>query len=144
MSISNRSKIRSGGAEFVTPREPTLDLTTEKDRAMLRTAIVERPKRWRGLTDSFKDRCIDQLSRAMDETEQIEDLDRRVAARCSITRTIALIENQNQKDDHKAAELERPQQTGPVQIVVVDVPAGLQGGLRALEYQNGKANNPDG
>lgn len=60
------------------------------------------PKRWRGLDDEFKDRCVEQLKTALDEVGEVEDPAKRVAVRVDIVRTAALIEGQNQKDEHHA------------------------------------------
>ena len=91
-----------------------LDLSTERDRAMVRSYIARGPKRWKGVTEAVKDRCIGQLVQAMDEVESVDDLALKVSVRCNIAKTLAMIEGQNQKDDHQQQEAEKP--TGDVHI----------------------------
>lgn len=86
-----------------------IDLRTEKDRGLIRQAVKSWPKRWRGMTPEFKDKCIQQLSEALAEVDLIEDVDKRVMARTSIVKTAAVIEGQNQKDEHIEVEQKNPQ-----------------------------------
>ena len=80
----------------------SIDLTDPKDRGLIRTAMTWWPKRWRGLSPEFKDRCVDQLTTAIDEVGNVDDLAKRVATRVDIVRTAAMLEGQNQKDEHHA------------------------------------------
>jgi hypothetical protein len=93
----------SGGA----PRAMTLDLTNEKDRAMVRNAAVRRPARWRTVDEGFKDLMAQQLVLAVGDAKEIQDPFQRASVRTSITRTGALLVGQNQADDQINDENER-------------------------------------
>lgn len=123
-SVAEKTPPAPGGADSA------LDLTTEKDRGLVRTATKRWPARWRGLSPEFKDKCVEQLNKAMEEVGQVQDLEKRVSLRASLTKTATLMVGQEQKDDHKEADLDQAervlaagvgQQGGPVQIVIVDV-----------------------
>lgn len=96
--------IAAGGAGTV------LDMSNGQDRGLVRQTIANRPKRWRGVSEAVKDQCILQLKIAMEEVGAIDDQAERVKARCSIAKTLVMIEGQNQKDEHVALELTTPQQ----------------------------------
>jgi len=108
---SNNPPILSG-------RELSVDLTTERDRGLIRNAIKERPRRWAGMSAHIKEQCIEQLRRAMEEVESIDNLPERVKARTSIAKTLTMIEAQNQKDEHHAAEVDTPKQVEHRHFVV--------------------------
>lgn len=95
----------TGGAQSA------LDLTTERDRGLVRRACKEWPKRWRGLSDALKDRFIEDLKVASDAARAaLDDPDTAMDAAktlSSIAKTAAVIEGQNQKDEHLAASLEQ-------------------------------------
>jgi hypothetical protein len=90
------------------PGGAALDLTTEKDRGMVRSYITRSPRRWRGVTEAIKDRCVQQINIAMDEVESIDEPGLRVQVRMKIATTLAMIEGQNQKDDHAEQEADKP------------------------------------
>lgn len=90
--------IHSGGAESA------LDLTNEKDRGALRQALTWWPGRWSKMDQARRDRIVDELFRAVDEVEAIDDPVVRVAARASLVKTAVMIEGQTQKDQHKAID----------------------------------------
>jgi hypothetical protein len=89
------------------PREPALDLTDPKDRAMVREAARRRPKRWRGLTPELKDKLMTQLEKATDEVAEVTDVDKRVKLRTDIVKTGAVLEGQVQADEHLDEKYER-------------------------------------
>ena len=77
-----------------------LDMTNERDRGCVRKAIARWPKRWRGVTDELKDAIVQDLKVARLEVDEIQEIDKRVAARVSIAKTVVAIESQTQADDH--------------------------------------------
>lgn len=98
--------IDSGGAQSA------LDLSNERDLGAIRRAIARWPKRWRGLTDDRKDRLLAQLNAAgeiayqcLDDPNQALDAAKTVA---SIAKTMAVMEGQEQKDQHAILERMAP------------------------------------
>lgn len=91
--------ITSGGAASA------LDLTNPKDQGLARQAMKNWPKRWRGLTEEFKDRCAKQLQIAIDEADSLalagpEGIAEAAKIRLSAVKTAAMMEGQNQSDEH--------------------------------------------
>jgi len=85
-----------------------LDLTNVRDQGLARQAIKNWPKRWKGLTEEFKDRCAKQLQIAIDEADSLamagpEGIAEAAKIRLSAVKTAAMMEAQNQKDDHAEA-----------------------------------------
>jgi len=85
-----------------------LDLSNVRDQGLARQAIKNWPKRWKGLTEEFKDRCAKQLQIAIDEADSLamagpEGIAEAAKIRLSAVKTAAMMEAQNQKDDHAEA-----------------------------------------
>ncbi len=88
-----------------------LDMTDERDRGMVRRALIKYPRRWAGVDDAFKAEMIAGLKEAATIARQcisakIDPLD---AAKviASVVRTAVAIEDQCQKDEHRAEDMER-------------------------------------
>jgi hypothetical protein len=106
----------SGGAQFnaIDPADP-------KDQALVRQAVKRWPKRWRGLDDAKKDKFVAGLEEAHDTAREImrgavDPKDQLDAAGLvlSAVKTAAIIEGQNQADEHleeKNARLDAGQAT---------------------------------
>ena len=93
--------------------KPSLDMTNPKDRAMLHEAIRRWPKRWRGLTDEFKDelaaslRTANETAKALAASGDPELALEAVKMIPGIVRTGVAMEGQNQADEHQQAKEER-------------------------------------
>jgi len=92
----------SGGDRFnaIDPADP-------KDQALVRQAVKRWPKRWRGLDDAKKDKFVEGLEEAHDTARAImkgaiDAKDQLDAAGLvlSAVKTAAIIEAQNQADEH--------------------------------------------
>lgn len=88
-----------------------LDMTDEKDRGMLRKALLKRPRRWAGVDADFKAQMVEGLKEAAAVAREciatrVDPLD---AAKviASVVRTAVAIEDQCQKDEHRAEDMER-------------------------------------
>jgi hypothetical protein len=86
-------------------------MTDERDRGMVRRALIKYPRRWAGVDDAFKAEMIAGLKEAATIARQcisakIDPLD---AAKviASVVRTAVAIEDQCQKDEHRAEDMER-------------------------------------
>lgn len=82
-----------------------LDLSNVRDQGLARQAMKNWPKRWRGLTEEFKDRCAKQLQIAIDEADSLamagpEGIAEAAKIRLSAVKTAAMMEAQNQSDEH--------------------------------------------
>ena len=91
-----------GGAKF-----NALDPNDPKDQALVRSAMKRWPKRWRGLDDAKKEKFVEGLEEAHDTAREImrgsvDSKDRLDAAGLvlSAIKTAAMIEAQNQADEH--------------------------------------------
>lgn len=85
-------------------RVSSLDLRDPKDMALARTAMKRWPKRWRGLTDEFKDQCLSDLSAASDAA-RVKLLDSEAALEAAkvlaaVAKTAVAMEAQVQADEH--------------------------------------------
>lgn len=102
---STRGNENSADSLAVAPggARSNLSMANAKDRAALREAIKRWPKRWRGLTDEFKAECVDGLREAMRVARHEGDAN----AIAGIVRTAAMIEGQNQADEHLLEKYER-------------------------------------
>ena len=84
----------------------SFDLTTERDRGLIRKATRQWPKRWAGLDPAFKARCKQQLEVAIDEADNVAmsghegALAEAAKIRLSVVKTAVLMEGQNQSDEH--------------------------------------------
>lgn len=81
--------------------ETAIDATTERDRGLLRKAMRDWPRRWRGLTPELKDRFTDDLKLASEAARAATESNPLEAAKvlASVTRTGAMMEAQQQTDD---------------------------------------------
>jgi hypothetical protein len=79
-----------------------IDATNPKDQALIRNAIKEWPKRWRGLTDSFKERCVRDMEWAAEQARLAPDPLEGAKVLTSIAKTVVAMEGQQQADDHLA------------------------------------------
>jgi hypothetical protein len=79
-----------------------IDATNPKDQALIRNAIKEWPKRWRGLTDSFKERCVRDMEWAAEQARMAPDALEGAKVLTSIAKTVVAMEGQQQADDHLA------------------------------------------
>lgn len=81
----------------------TLDLTDERDRGLLRRRLDDGPhrRRWEGITEEFKDQAVTALKAALYMATNAKD--HRGINGC--VKTLALLEGQNQKDEHAQAGL---------------------------------------
>lgn len=115
--------IASGGALT------SLDMSSEKDRGMVRQAMKRRPKRWRGLADEVKDEFLEGLlgahRKAVSVMQGAEDESvalKAVGEVGSIVRTAVMMEGQHQADEHldeKNGRLDSGQITDAVRVVRV-------------------------
>lgn len=93
--------------------KPSLDMANPKDRAMLHEAIRRWPKRWRGLTDEFKDELAASLRMANETAKELASKgDPETALEAikmipNIVRVGVAMEGQNQADEHLAEKNER-------------------------------------
>lgn len=91
--------------------ESPLDTRTEADRAMLRRQMTRYPKRWSGITPEVKQAVVNGLSWAIEEAQTVTVPDDPLAGPkvvASVGKTIAMIEAQNQKDEHAEDERNAP------------------------------------
>jgi len=91
-----------------------IDATDPKDQAAMRKAMTSWPARWRGITPERKEKWVAQLVQAGDAAsdlvESAADAETRlsaIGAMTSVVRTAAMIEGQNQNDDHLRDKNER-------------------------------------
>lgn len=99
----------SGGDRSVSSgdRFAAIDPANPKDQALIRQAVKRWPKRWRGLDDAKKDSFVAGLVEAHDTARDlmrnaIDPKDQLDAANLvlSAVKTAAVIEGQNQADEH--------------------------------------------
>lgn len=121
----------SGGAGIARPPESDggIDATNIRDQATIRRAKKLWPKRWAGISDEKKQKWLDQLEFAGDVARKVlerptrlvtdmngqtaEVLDSEIALKAvnavvSVVKTAAVIEGQNQSDEHLEAKIENP------------------------------------
>ncbi len=106
-----------------------LDMTDERDRGMVRRALTKYPRRWAGVDDAFKAEMIEGLKEAAAVAREciatrVDPLD---AAKviASVVRTAVAIEDQCQKDEHRAedhARMDNGQATQAVQLYGIGTP----------------------
>jgi hypothetical protein len=117
--------IHAGGAEC-----SPLDLSTEKDRGMVRNAMRHWPKRWRGLNKAKKQEFVDSLTEANETARRQLQAETPAAALAaasavaSIVRTAVMMEGHNQTDywnADKNARLDAGKATERVGGVVMEV-----------------------
>ncbi len=83
----------------------SLDVMSEKDRALIRQASKNWPRRWRGLSDATKDQFAEALVQAnkrmcdaMSNAESLGEAVQAASSIASIVRTAVMMEGQNQTD----------------------------------------------
>jgi len=86
-------------------------MTDERDRGMVRRALTKHPRRWAGVDAAFKAEMVAGLKEAADVARKciaagVDHLD---AAKviASVVRTAVAIEDQCQKDEHRAEDMDR-------------------------------------
>jgi len=105
-------------------RDKSIDATDPKDQALIREAVKRWPKRWRGLTDSFKDSIVDDLVHAGEIARNMVEVDPAAAVDriVSIARTAIAMEGQVQADEHLDNKNQREDEgKGLQQVAVVQV-----------------------
>lgn len=78
---------------------------------MLRRQMTRYPKRWSGITPEVKQAVVNGLSWAIEEAQTVTVPDDPLAGPkvvASVGKTIAMIEAQNQKDEHAEDERNAP------------------------------------
>lgn len=80
----------------------SLDLTTDADRALVHKAMVRWPKRWRGLSESFKERCVRDLEWAAEQARLANDPLEGAKVLTSVAKVAVQMEAQQQADEHLA------------------------------------------
>jgi hypothetical protein len=110
----------------------SLDLTSERDRGLIRSSIARRPKRWAGVTDEVKAAVVAGLNKALGAAVKhiengVEVLDAaKVVA--SVGKTFEALESQCQKDEHRAEDQERidsGKATGAIKLYANEAPTHL-------------------
>jgi len=119
-------KILAGGAESA------LDMTSERDRGLVRQSLKGRPRRWAGVTDEVKLAVVMGLQKALNAaTVHIENgVDVLDAAKvvASVGKTFEALEGQCQKDEHRAEDhdrLDKGKLTGAVKLYAQDTPIDM-------------------
>jgi len=108
---------RSGGAQTA------LDMTVEKDRGLVRRAQRDWSGRWKGVDDALKDAIVDGLKTALAESDDIDEIDKRVSARVSIAKTVVAMVGQIQADEHLAHKTDTDgSEKHKVEVVYVNKP----------------------
>lgn len=87
-----------------------LDMANERDRAAVRRAIADWPRRFRALTPDVLDGFVLGLVEAKEAARSIEDPGRRALALDSCARTATMMERLHQADEHKAIDVLMPTQ----------------------------------
>lgn len=107
---ANESKtpISPGGAGS------SLDMNNPRDVLMVKRAIRDRPLRWAGVTAAVKQSIVDGLldanetaQRLMHQAQSVEEAMSAARVVASVGSTFVAIEGQNQKDEHRADDLDR-------------------------------------
>ena len=116
MSQSDNS-IVAGGDDGVDPR-------CEADRGAIRKASQRWPRRWAGIDAAKKKKWTDQLECAGDVAEtlmnQADDAETKLNAAktlVSVVKTAAMMEGQNQSDEHKQSDIDNPRSGTQVNIL---------------------------
>jgi hypothetical protein len=118
--MDNDKAITSG--DVAGGADSALDLSTEADRGLVRTALTRWPRQYDKVDAGFKRMLVTQLVKAAREVEQIGAVDKRVQARTSIAKTGAMMVGQNQADEHAAEKNKRLDEGLPTDNVVIRVP----------------------
>jgi len=101
-----------------------LDPTNELHRANIREAVKRWPRRWAGIDAAKKKKWTDQLECAGDVAEtlmnQADDAETKLNAAktlVSVVKTAAMMEGQNQSDEHKQSDIDNPRSGTQVNIL---------------------------
>lgn len=113
----------SGGAGFT-----AIDANDPKDHALVRQVVKRWPKRWRGIDDAKKTKFVEGLAaahdKAMSTMQDSHDPELAMQAASlvlSAVKTAAVLEGQNQADDHmeeKNARIDEGKATERVEMPV--------------------------
>lgn len=82
--------------------QSSIDATQETDRAMIRHAVRNWPRRWAGLDDEFKRQVVKDLGMASDHARTLPDPIAAAQILVSVAKTAAMMEGQHQADEHLA------------------------------------------
>jgi hypothetical protein len=91
---------------------PSIDINDRKDRALIRTAVS---RRW-PVKQELREKVVDALDRAMTVAQEQGD----VGAIVDVSKTLVVIEGQNQTDDHLADKNDRLDQGKLTERVAVE------------------------
>lgn len=108
----HHAPIPSGGAAT------SLDMTSERDRGLVRQAIKNWPRRWAGLDKEKRARLVESLMVADEAARTIDDPAEKAKAIASIVRTGVMMEGQHQADQHAVYKAVQPQQAPTVNVAV--------------------------
>lgn len=84
-----------------------VDPGSERDRGAIREAIRRWPRRFKALTPERLDEFVEGLVEAREAARQVEDPATRAKILDSCAKTATMMEAIHQRDDHKAADLDR-------------------------------------
>jgi hypothetical protein len=88
---------------------PSIDIDEKKDRALIRTAAS---RRW-PVPPDLKTRVVEALARALSAATELSEV-------VDVSRTLVVIEGQNQVDDHLADKNKRMDEGKPTERVAVE------------------------
>ena len=99
-----------------------LDMTNERDRGLIRREAKRNPKRWAGVTEAVKAAVVNGLLKAQSRAEELVSSGPDVAipainALSSIGKTFVAIDALEQKEEHRAEDLDRMDSGKPTQAV---------------------------
>ncbi len=99
----------------------------------MRTAMTWWPKRWAGIDAAKKKKWTDQLECAGDVAEVLMNQSPDVADKLdaakvlvSVVKTGAMMEGQNQSDDHKRRDIENPRSSSTQVNILNQMPGGAE------------------
>lgn len=122
------SEINGQGLPATPPVGGAIDVTTLKDQGLVRRAMKEWPRRWRGLSDSFKERCVRDLEWAAEQARMASDPLEGAKVLASVTKTVVAMEAQQQADDHLADKNARLDAGKPTEITGISIRTPLTEG----------------
>lgn len=93
--VDTAQAVDAGGA-----RIGSIDLATEADRGLIRRLATRNPRRWR-MKDEFRDKCEVALDWALARAQELDEVDSTI----SCIKTAAMLEAQNQADEHHAEKM---------------------------------------
>jgi len=86
------------------------------------------PNRWRGLTDSFKERVVRDLEWAAEQARMADDPIAGAKVMASVAKTVVAMEGQQQADDHLADKNARLDAGKPTEITGISIRTPLTEG----------------